>query len=50
MQEVVVSRGNTDIIVSPLKQVSTDRPEESRTTAKDIKNIQSLNNYTNIFL
>lgn len=31
MQEIVVSYGNTDIIASHIKQVPTDRPQESST-------------------
>lgn len=38
------------MIASLLKQISTDRPKESGTTTKDIKNIQLRNIYTNILL
>lgn len=50
MEEIFVSHGNLDIIASHLKQILANRLEESKTAAKDIKSIQSQNNYTNIVL
>lgn len=50
VQEIVVSQGNTWILTSLLKKISIKRPDDYKVIAKDIKNIQAQNNYTNIVL
>lgn len=49
IDEIVIYHGNSNIIASPLKQV-IDRPEDSRSTVKVVKNTQAQNSYTNILL
>lgn len=50
MKEITVSQGNTEILASTLKKISSEWSDESKVLAKDIKNILAQNNYTNIIL
>ncbi|CAA3022588.1 Hypothetical predicted protein, partial [Olea europaea subsp. europaea] len=52
LQDISFTHGKTEILASPLKRVpnSKERLDESQVVAKDIKNIQAQNNFTNIVL